>query len=213
MNDQTVSVSNKVRNLGVQMDSNLLMDQQISQIRQSCFFELRKISQLRPYLSKEVTNKLVCSFVLSRLDYCNSLLAGLPECKLKRLQLVQNHAARLVTKSRIRDHISPILHDLHWLPVQKRINYKISTIAYQCLHDPLYPEYLRDCVTPYVPSRSLRSSQQNLLVKPKIKISYGERTLMYQSALVWNSLPENIKSAESLPSFKKKLKTFLFSAP
>ena len=96
--DQTIIPADTVRNLGVVLDSNLLMDKHISYLRKTCYNELRKISHLRPYLSEENTNKLVCCFVTSRLDYCNSLLAGLPNSKLSRLQQIQNNAARLVKR-------------------------------------------------------------------------------------------------------------------
>ena len=95
---QTIIVSGAVRNLGVMFDSNLIMDKHISHLRKTCYNELRKISHLRPYLSSNSTNKLVCSFVTSRIDYCNSLLAGLPVSQLNKLQQIQNNAARLVKR-------------------------------------------------------------------------------------------------------------------
>ena len=121
--------SYKVRNLGVYLDSNLSMAQHVNLLCRSVFLELRRIGHLRRHLSVDATKKLVSSFVLSRLDYCSSLLAGLPENRLDRLQRVQNNAARLVLGRRGRDHAKPLLRSLHWLPVRPRIEYRIPSCA------------------------------------------------------------------------------------
>ena len=168
---QEIHTTSTVKNLGVLLDSGLSMDKHISHLRKTCYHELRKISHIRPYLSKESTTKLVCSLVTSRLDYCNALLAGLPDCKLKKLQQIQNNAARLTMKTSKRDHITPILKELHWLPIQFRIRYKISVIVYQCINNPYYPHYLKDLVKVYTPSRTLRSSYYHLLCTPRCNLN------------------------------------------
>lgn len=128
-----------------------------------------------------------------------------------KLQLVQNHAARLIKQIPKREHISPVLKELHWLPVKFRIQYKLAILVYQSLYDPLYPSYMKDMLTPYIPSRSLRSSQMNQLRKPIPKLKhYGERAFTFVGPDLWNSLPEDLKSAQSLQIFKNKLKTYLF---
>ena len=115
-----VTIANKVRNLGVIFDSTLSMEHQISHLRKVCYLELRRISQIGIYLTPEAKKKLVVSLILSRLDYCNSLLPGLPEKQLKRLQQILNHAARFVMKSSKKDYVTPLLKRLHWLPVEKK---------------------------------------------------------------------------------------------
>ena len=156
-------------------------------------------------MSEENTNKLVCCFVTSRLDYCNSLLAGLPNSRLSRLQQIQNNAARLVK------HITPILKELHWLPIPSRINYKTLTTVFQCRNDTSFPRYLTDSITSYVSARYLRSRSKHLLVKPRYSLkTYGQRSFFYQAPELWNSLPEDLKNANSSESFKKLLKTHLF---
>ena len=115
--------SYKVRNLGVYLDSNLSMAQHVNLLCRSVFLELRRIGHLRRHLSVDATKKLVSSFVLSGLDYFNSLLAGLPENRLDRLQRVQYNAACFVLGRRLRS--------LHWLPVRARTEYKISTLCYR----------------------------------------------------------------------------------
>jgi len=104
-----------VRDLGVLLDCELSMKQYIARITSNCFYHLRRLRQIRPVVGKEVTSQLVSVFVLSRLDYCNSLLAGLPSTAVKPLQRVQNTAVRLVLNLGLRDHATPGLQQLHWL--------------------------------------------------------------------------------------------------
>ena len=206
----TIPFSYKARNLGVYLDSNLSIDQHVNFLCRSVFLELRRIGHLRRHLTVDATKKLVSSFVLSRLDYCNSLLAGLPENRLDRLQRVQNNAARLVLGRRGRDHAKPLLRSLHWLSVRARIEYKISTLCYRS-RDSSAPAYFSDLLSVYQPSRSLRSADAGLMTVPLIKLNkYGKRAFSYIGPVTWTSLPKPLRDAPSLPSFKSNLKTFLF---
>ncbi len=110
-----------------------------------------------------VAEKLINTFVFSRIDYCNALLAGVSKSTLNKLQYVQNAAARILTRSRTSEHISPILESLHWLPVRFRIDFKILMLTYKALHG-LAPEYLTELLTVYTPRRNLRSSDSSLLI-------------------------------------------------
>lgn len=187
------------------------MDYAVSHIRKCCYLEIRKISQIRSYIKEDVTIKLVLSLVISRLDYCNSLFYNIPDENIYKLQLIQNHAACLVKQTPKRCSASSLLKALHWLPVKQRITYKIAIFVYNCLHNDLFPSYLKDLISIYVRNRTLRSSQKNLLVKPlpNLKI-FGHRSFEYAAPGVWNSLPDNVKSAESIATFKKRLNTHLF---
>ena len=208
---EQVTATEAVRNLGVIMDSNLSMDHHISHLRKTCYFQLKRISHLRPYLTTEATSRLVCSFVLSRLDYCNSLMSAIPESKLNKLQQIQNNAARLIMKVSKKDHITPTLKELHWLPVKSRIQYKIASIVVQCQNDPSFPVYLKELLKPYTPARPLRSSNKNLLLKPRSNLkNFGDRALPFQASEIWNNLPQDVQNAQSLTAFKSKLKTHLF---
>ena len=123
-----IKFANTVHNLGVCLDPTLSFQQQISSVCRICYLELRRISAIRHYLSEDVTKKLLCAFVLSRLGYCNSLLAGCPKYLLSKLQKVQNNAARLIFRPTRSAHVTPMLHSLHWLPIEQRIEYKESLL-------------------------------------------------------------------------------------
>ena len=151
------------------------------------------------------------AFISSRLDNANSLLYGLPDYQIKRLQRIQNTAARILTRTAKHDHITPVLKELHWLPVEKRIMYKIILLTYRCLHN-LAPPYLSCLLELHESERNLRSTQKFLLKAPKSnKKSFGDRAFTNAAPRLWNSLPLQIRQCKTLSSFKTNLKTHLFS--
>uniref|UniRef100_A0A8C6KL48 Reverse transcriptase domain-containing protein n=1 Tax=Nothobranchius furzeri TaxID=105023 RepID=A0A8C6KL48_NOTFU len=152
-----------VRNLGVTFDPALTLDSHVSSLVCSSFFHLRNVAKLSPILSRSELETVLHSFISSRLDYCNSLFTCLSRTSLNRLQVVQNACARLLTKSSKHTHITPLLLQLHWLPVNFRVHFKILVLVYRTLHGQA-PPYIGDLLSPYTPSRSLRSSDQSLLV-------------------------------------------------
>ena len=179
-------------------------------ICKSSFYHLRNIARIRKYISIKTSEILVHAFITSKLDHCNSLLFGLPKNLLNKLQAVQNAAARLITLTRKHDHITPILIDLHWLPVADRIKFKILLLTFKALNG-LAPIYIKELVTKYQPPRSLRSSSQSLLVSQPYHLkSYGHRSFSVAAPELWNSLPLFIRHTSNLSSFKSELKTYLF---
>ncbi|KAK9522346.1 hypothetical protein VZT92_018819 [Zoarces viviparus] len=140
-------------------------------------------------------------------------IKGLGLCKksIRKLQLIQNAAARVLTKTRRVDHITPVLRSLHWLPVQQRIDFKILLLVYKALNG-LGPKYISDLLLPYEPSRPLRSSGTGLLSVPRVRTKHGEAAFSFSAPHIWNKVPESCRSAETLSSFKSRLKTFLFAA-
>ena len=170
------------------------------------------IRRIRKFLNHETVQILVNAFVTSCLDYCNSLLYGLPATQLNKLQRAQNAAARLICNISRFDHISPILFELHWLPIKHRINFKILLITYKALHG-LPPNYITELITVKPLSRyNLRSDGELFLQRPTIKSSatLGDRSFALTAPTLWNELPTEIRHANSILTFKKLLKTFLF---
>ena len=176
----------------------------------SCYWQIRSIGRIRNYISEDACRSLVQSTVISRLDYCNVLLHNLPQCPLHRLQLVQNTCARLVSRTPRNSHITPVLISLHWLPVEYRSKYKVMLYTYKAFYN-LGPSYINDLVEEYIPVRALRSASQALLRVPSYRTAtYGSRSFRVSAPTLWNVLPESMKTAPSLPIFKKLLKTYLF---
>ena len=146
----------------------------------------------------------------SRLDYCNGLLCGITDELLCRLQKVQNNAARVVSGSKKYDHITPVLKDLHWLPIRKRIEFKILLLTFKCMQG-CAPLYLRELLVKQANTRTLRSNTKNLLQIPLTNQKrFGDRAFCAYAPRLWNELPDNIKAADSEQNFKKQLKTLLF---
>jgi len=138
-----INPKDSVRNLGGYLDQILSMEVQVSQVSKSCRFQLRIISRIRCYLTTEACKTLIQSLVISRLDYMNHLLIGCKKELIKKLQQVQNLAARIITKTGKYDHISSVLRDLHWLPVHFRIHFKVACLVYKALRG-LAPKYVSD---------------------------------------------------------------------
>ena len=141
------------------------------------FFQLRQLRSVRRSLTTEATRALVQAFISCRLDYCNSVLAGVPDVYLQRLQSLQNAAARLVSGARRHDHITPVLVSLHWLPVRQRISYKTAVLVWKCLHDAA-PRYLADLCVPAHSVRGrqqLRSTASGTLLVPRARTAIGQR--------------------------------------
>ena len=208
-NSEIVQV-NCVKNIGAYLDCNLNMSSHVNNTCRSCYIHLRNLGKIRPFLSTESTCALVHAFISSKLDNLNSLLYGIPEYLVKRLQLIQNNAARIVSLKKKHEHITPVLEALHWLPVKARIHYKICLLTFKGLHG-LAPGYLCDLLVPYTPTRSLRSSDRGLLLVRKMHLKRtGDRAFVHAAAVIWNNLPQNLRDCDNLESFKSLLKTYLF---
>ena len=137
-------------------------------------------------------------------------IGGLPDKEINKLQHVQNAAARLVAGAKKQEHITPVSQTLHWLPIRARIDFRILLITYKALNNQA-PIYISELITPYRPSRSLRSSNKNLLITPRFHTqSYGECSFAVAGPCLWNDLPLKLKNAETLNLFKSRLKTHLF---
>jgi len=150
------------------------MKQHVSKVAAVCFYHLRRLRQIRRPVGTEVTVRLVLALITSRLDYCNSLLAGVPQSTLNVLQRVQNAAARLIFNLGPRDHVSDSLIELHWLPIHWRIQYKLNVLMHGIITGKC-PDYLRTIVQPVTSSHpGLRSAAcpEPKFVTPRLRTKF-----------------------------------------
>jgi hypothetical protein len=202
-----------VRDLGVWLDSELSLKQHISRTVRACFHQLRRLEQTRRVLGQDVIAGLVSSLVFTKLDYCNALFAGLPKSSIAPLQQVQNAAARLVFNLGPRDHVTAALHQLHWLPVEYRIQFKLCVLMFQ-LHTGHGPSYLMELMqaTASLPGRSrLRSASSHRYELPRLNLVFGRRAFSYAGPAAWNALPESIQTLTNINTFKRQLKAHFFA--
>ncbi len=210
LGESVVKVTDTVKNLGVILDQNFNFRSQVSAVSKGAYFQLYNIQKARGSLDEEAAKLAINSFVHSKLDYGNALLYGLPNQVTYSLQKVQNSAARTLTGVNRREHITPVLKDLHWLKMDRRREYKILTYMFK-IHIGAAPEYLRELVTKYEPGRCLRSANQNRYTEISTSLKTGgDRAFAKVGPVLWNRLPSELRSMSSLSSFKRALKTYLF---
>ena len=182
----------------------------VNSVCKSCYGSLYSLGRIRHYLTDEATITLVHAFITCKMDNLHSLLIGLPSYLLIKLQAIQNNAARIITRTRKHDHITSVLHGLHWLPVEVRIQLKVMLLTYKSLNG-ISPTYLADLLHYKQHCRTLRSSADHLLAIPKSRLkTVGDRSFSFYAAKSWNSLPLELGSSQSVETFKPHLKTFLF---
>jgi hypothetical protein len=201
-----------VRDLGAMIDAELTMQEHVNRTAQTCFYHLRRLRSVRQQLGRDVTAQLVSALVLSRLDYCNAVLADLPASTLAPFQKVLHAAARLVLGLRPRDHVTSALKELHWLPITQRIQYKLCLLVHKASIGQA-PNYIIDLLVANadIPSKSsLRSSDSGNYVPRRTRTKLGDRAFSVTAPRAWNCLPTELKLTRSTPAFRRGLKTFLF---
>ena len=206
--DSIIEPVKSTRNLGSWFDEHMAMDFHIGNICNKAF---KGLYNIRHFHSTEATKILIHASVTSHLDYCNSLLSGLPKYQLDRLQKVLNAAARVVCLVPKFNHISPHLKDLHWLPVEFRIEFKILLLVFKALNG-IAPRYICDLIREKTSIKSsLRANDLTLLGVPRAKCkTFGDQAFAFAGPSKWNKLPLAIRTAKNLNTFKKHVKTFLF---
>ena len=209
--EESISPKPSAKNLGAVIDSNLMMERQVNSVTSSMYHYIRCIAKVKHQLTKEACAQAINTTVLSRLDYHNGLLLGAPEKLVHKLQVAQNSAARLLTGTSRREHITPVLKHLHWLPVRQRITFKVLTNIQKSLHSETAPQYMRELCPVHQPRRTLRSSADHWRVEvSRSRNQYGARSISTLGAQLWNELPINIRGPISRATFRKHLKTILF---
>jgi hypothetical protein len=206
----TLPIAGEMKALSVMLDSCMTFDSHVSAIARACNYHTQAILHIRELLTQDLAEKLACSLILSRLDYCNAILCDAPAGALNKLQRVQNNAARIVMQSRRSSDATPLLRQLHWLPLQQRVTYQLAVLTYK-IRSSSTPQYLSIHLNSRLCERTLRSSSAPLLTVPRIKTEFVRRSFRYAAPHTWNSLPVTVQIRSSLQSFKTDLKTFLFN--
>ena len=209
----SITLSCKLRILGVWIDQSLSLRDHLRHVKGKLINNLLSIIRIAKYHDKDTKMKLVQGLILSRVDFCNSLLFVLPDCDLRMLQVAINSAARIVAGMPrfSHEHITPVLIDLYILPVRARIKYKICLLAHKALKSG-EPKYLADLLNLRQTLPSLRNTSVRLLEVPIIsRLTSSDRCFSYCAPMLYNSLPAEIQNIESLKLFKKHLKAFIFS--
>ena len=186
------------------------MNAHVSNISRTCFFEQRRLASIRRFLTSTATVTLVSAFVLSRIDYCSSLLFGSTHDVTSHFQRMQNYAARVIFRLPMSSSITTHLESLHWLPVKVRSTYKITCLCYHC-HSNTAPSYVADMLQKN-PSHTRSSSHT---MHPLSRPAYCWATLVnrsfsFASSSVWNTIPNVVRCAPTLSPSKSRLKTYLF---
>ncbi|KAK3548755.1 hypothetical protein QTP70_020328 [Hemibagrus guttatus] len=191
LNNSMISPSATAHNLGVTMDNQISFSSYVTNVTRSYRFLLYNIRRIRPFLSTQ-------SLVISRLDYCNSLLAGLPLNGIRALQMIQNAAARLVFNLPKFSHTTPLLRSLHWLLVAAHIRFKTLMLAYKAKNGPA-PSYLKALVTPRTAPRSLRYTSTARLVPPSLR----EKGRSWEIVEPWNLNDSTVATVLSMMVFNE----------
>ena len=204
-----IDSTSSVRNLGSIWDQTMSMDDFVRNKCTSILVQLRKLNRIKQYLSLSARKSLCQALIISRIDYCSSLLLNTTRRNVSHLQHLQNFAAWLIFDKTRRDPASPFLIKLHWLPVEQRIHFRILTYVYKCICGQA-PYYLTELLTQQTFTRTTRYSSSYKLKEPFIYNKLSSKAFCNAGPKMWNKLPCDIKNATSLIFFKKLLKTHLF---
>ena len=206
--NRCIRFSNYVKNVGVFLDKNLTLDKHINYIVSHCYKLLKDIGRIRNILTPKHCEMLVHAVISSRLDYCNSLFVNMHKSNVTKLQKVQNAAARLVSRKRRCESVTSTLKELHWLPVESRIVFKVVLIVHKCVWNKC-SKNLQEKIR--YKQFNCRTSDYLLLHAPNVKTKHGKRSFEFVGPRLWNALPLHIRSEEKTELFKTMVKTMLFS--
>ena len=211
MGNAQIPFKQSVKILGFTLDCHLTMNAHVSIIARTCYFELRRLASIRRFLTRTATATLVSAFVLSRIDYCSSLLFGSTHDVTSHLQRIQNYAARVILRLPKSSSVTAHLHSLHWLPVNVRSTYKIACLCYHCNNNTA-PSYVTDMLhkkPSHIHNTRSSSYTMPLINRPAhSRATVGDRS--FSSSSVWNSIRNDVRCGPSLSPSKSRLKTYFF---
>jgi len=209
----TIPLADHIKMVGVTLDKHLKFDDHVSAVCKSAHYHIRAMRNIRPAITEDMVKAVACALIGSGLDYANSVMYGMSSSNVARLQRAQNAAARVVVWASRRQSTNSfsLLKQLHWLPIECRIKFKIACITYKTV-STAHPAYLHSVLKHYVPSRRLRSSDCSLLAVPRVRTCFGSRSFAVAVPTTWNSLPLLIHNSPSISGFRCQLKTFLYKS-
>ena len=190
----SINTTDSIKNLGLVWDSGLTFNKHVGQVCQSSYFHIMALRRICGWLSPEVANIVACTIVEARLDYCNSIVYGTSKYNISRVQHVLYTLAHVVTSTKKLNHITPVLHRLHWLPIQCRTEYKVAMLALK-IRETGQPSYLSHAVQPKEVTRNLRTSDDNSIVYPdmrSMKSDFACRAFSFVVPTVWNKVPSDL---------------------
>ena len=215
---EETEVKEVAKNLGVMVDSELTMSQHVSRVVQSCNYQLINMWRIASKLNKKQKTQLVNSLIHSKIDYCNALLIGLKDKDVKRLQKLQNSATRFVHGTRSRRGVTDLRKKSHFLPVRHRIEYKICLLVYKSMNNGM-PGYITEMLKKRKPKPALGVDLRVDCDTTRLEEVHSQfkyeitktKTFSIVAPRIWNRLPKDIRTTETLPMFKKALKTHMFT--
>ena len=212
---ETIEPSTVVKSLGVLFDEYLTFEGHVNSVIQCCNIHLRNLRVIGSKLNFDLKKQLIHCLIFSKLDYCNGLLYGLPECTIKKLQKVQNSCVRFLFGRRTFrnwESVTPLLKKAHFLPIRQRIDYKIALTVFKCINN-IAPGYITKCIkVKNQPLHTLRTDKDYFLltVPPVSNFKRTERSFSFCGPSVWNCLPYELRTLTDVKVFKNRLKTHLF---
>ena len=198
------------KDLGVYIDQSLTYNDHVAKTTSNCIFKLVQISRIKHLLDRKTLLLLTNAFVFSTMYYCSTVWANTSQRNIKKLQLVQNFAARIVLGFKKFDHISQGIKSLNWLTVKERLYFNDAVMVFKCVNN-LVPEYLADMFVPRSRIHSRVTRSCNLLHIPRCRLSSGQRAFTYRGCKLWNNLPNDLKAAENVNAFRLRLLNVLLS--
>jgi len=213
LNEASITLAHSTKSLGVTIDNTLTLSDHVNNVCKAAHYHCRALRHVRKYVSEDIAKSIAASLVGARLDYCNAVLYGTSRNNIDKLQRVQNTLARVVKLRSKYDHVTPLLSQLHWLPIAARIRHKIAVLTFKAVSTKK-PGYLAELVSIHKSTRELRSSSRwpNQLQVPNVKTAFRSRAFCQAAPAVWNSLPTEIAdTALTLATFKSRLKLHLYN--
>ena len=198
------------RDLGVQVDATLSYNEHVTNTTSTCMASLCQINRIKYLLDSRTLETVIKALVFSKLYFCSSVWANTSKTNVRKLQKIQNFAARILTGTRKYDHITPVLKELKWLSVPATLALNDAVLTFKCLRG-LAPHYLSSRFYTRASVHGRNTRNKNKLDIPAFHTAAGQRSFLYRAVKCWNTLPDDITECKSLQNFKSKAKSYFYT--